>query len=105
MFERLRRRSGRQRVGHIEDRSHPAGRSGQTFGVEICFRRQSGLTKVNVFVDYAGQDVSPVEVNRFLRRNSRLRIAPFQDLLDAVVINEQRTQELAALIDEYSVFK
>ena len=105
LFERLRRRSGRQRIGHIEDRSHPAGRSGQTFGMEICFRRQSGLTKVNVFVDYAGQDVSPVKVNRFLWRNSRLRIAPFQDLLNAVVINEQRAQELAALINEYSVFK
>ena len=73
--------------------------------MEICFRGQSGLTKVNVFVDYAGQDISPVKVNRFLRRNSWLRVAPFQDLLDAVVINEQRAQELAALINEYSVFK
>ena len=73
--------------------------------MEICFRRQSGLTEVNVFIDYAGQDVSPIEVNRLLRRNSGLRIAPLQDLLDAVVVNEHRAQELATLVDEYRVFK
>ena len=92
----------RQGVGHVEERGDAAGGRGSALTVKVGLIRQSGIAEVDMGVNDAGQEVTARCVDHFVGRRGRFGAA-FEDFGDGVVLNDERPDKTAVLIDERGV--
>ena len=91
-----------QGVGHVEEGRDAAGGRGAAFALHVGFVRQARVAEVYVGVDDAGQQVAASGVDRFVAGHAGGSGA-FDNFGDGVVLDDERADERAALVDEGGV--